>query len=134
MTATASALLAACAGVPESLTEAEAERAAPSSAATNAPESVQIAGIIELRPRLGEEVEEPECRRDTMTGSRIIRMRCSKPRSDLEERLDDEYARSQLELAREMALLEERRRMEQAAEEQLRQQEMQQRAMEMMRR
>ena len=134
MMATATTLLAACAGAPEAPTEAEAQPPLQSSRRSDAPEALQIAGTVELRPRLGDELEEPECRKDKMTGSNIVRMRCSKPRSELEEHLDEEYARAQLAIAREMALLEEQRRIEQAAEERLREQMMGQRIMEMMRR
>lgn len=134
MTAMAAALLAACAAAPESLTEAETQPSAQSPRLSDSLESLQIAGTVELRPRFGDEAKEPECRKGKATGSHIVRMRCPKPRSELEEHLDEEYARVQLDMAREMALREEQRRMEQAAEERLREQMMGQRMMEMMRR
>src|SRR5690606_2131434 len=100
MTAMAAALLAACAAAPESLTEAETQPSAQSPRLSDSLESLQIAGTVELRPRFGDEAKEPECRKGKATGSHIVRMRCPKPRSELEEHLDEEYARVQLDMAR----------------------------------
>lgn len=116
--AAVSIALAGCAAAPE---VPQLTGTAPDSASERVkPEDIEIAAVIELEPRSEFQSEEP-CQRTLVTGTRIARVQCEDEIPESERLLNQAIVRSQIEYAREMALLEEQRRVEQAAEEALRQ-------------
>lgn len=122
--AAASIALVGCAATPE--TPPQSADAAPgrASEAVTASEAItyediEVAAVVELEPRSELESEEP-CRRTTVTGSRISRVQCEEDLPESQRILNEEIVRSEIEYAREMAMVEEQMRAAQAAEEALR--------------
>ncbi|HEX6995252.1 MAG TPA: hypothetical protein VF339_14015 [Gammaproteobacteria bacterium] len=76
-----------------------------------APESLEVAAVVELEPK---PFASPglRCETEYVIGSRIPRERCYRPLTEAEEQLNADMARSEIEFARDMVLLEEQQRIE----------------------
>jgi len=114
--------LAGCAAAPEAPPASQSAAGSSLARPETVSEDVQVAAVIELQPRFDLQPEEPVCQRTMVTGSRISRVRCSVPLTETEQLLNDEITRAEFEHVRQMALIQEQRRAEQAAAEMMRRQ------------
>ncbi|HEX6993784.1 MAG TPA: hypothetical protein VF339_06510 [Gammaproteobacteria bacterium] len=114
--------LAGCAAAPETIQHPQATAAsAVSESGAPASENIEVTAVVELTSRQAPAAE--PCRRGMVTGTRIARVQCEQDVPESQRLLDEAMVRSEIDYAREMAMLEEQRRAEEAAA--LRQMQMQ---------
>jgi len=104
-------LLAAAALVMTGCASTDAVIETAASTAEVAPESIEVAAVVELEPK---PFAAPglRCETEYVVGSRIPRERCYRPLTGAEEQMNQDMARSEIDFARELSMLEEQRRME----------------------
>lgn len=121
--AAAAVMVAGCAAGPDPIEAPQLSEAA-SAGGTSAAEDIEVAAVVELEPASAQAANVEPCRRSLVTGTRITRVQCEKDIPESQRLLNEEFVRSELEYAREMAMIEEMRRADEAAEAAMRRMEM----------
>jgi len=122
--AAAAVVLAGCAAGPTAVEAPQLAASPASGAETPAAEELEVAAVVELAPPSPLAASAEPCRRSMVTGTRISRVQCEQDIPESQRILNEEFVRSEIEYARDMAIIEAQRQADEAAEAAMRQMQM----------
>lgn len=110
----AAVALFGCAANPEAVQVPQSNQAAAvSDAGTRVSENIAVAAVVDLT---SPQAPAPDpCRKSKVTGSRITRVQCEEDIPESQRILNEQILRSGIEQARQIAMLEQQRRAQEAA-------------------